>query len=354
MLRPRWYDGLVALGRGPHSAPLLLEAGRRARGADVLLAGFVPFTTVWYGARIAARHGLPFVLLPFFHPEDRYHHFGMFYRAFAAADAVLAQSPYSAALFERLAAARAVQVGVGVERATAADPRVDGARFRAAHGLEDARIVLFVGRKEPSKRYDVAIDAVEALRDERVVLVMIGADVDRRPLTSPRVRYLGRVSRETLLDAYDACDVFVLPSAHESFGIVFLEAWMRGKPVLGNRDCGPVASVIEEGVDGFLCGDAAEFAARIRYLLDHPEAAAALAAASCSTDCRCRSARPASRCTPRRSSATWLRHDPRPTSCCTGWAVLPCRRSARPAAPPRIGPRSRRTSHGTGRRSIRW
>lgn len=276
MERPSWCDAIVAVGRGPHSRRLLDAAWRRSATADVLLAGFIPFTTVWYGARIAARRRLPFVLLPFFHPEDRYHHFGLFYRCFAAADAVLAQTPYSAELFERLAGARAVQVGVGVERDTATDPSVDGRRFRAQYGLDDARIALFVGRKEPTKRYEIAIEAVESLGDDRVVLVMIGGDIDGRPLNSARVRHLGRVSRATLLDAYDACDVFVLPSTHESFGIVFLEAWMRAKPVLGNRHCGPVASIIADGVDGFLCGDAAEFAARIRHLLDHPDAAAAM------------------------------------------------------------------------------
>jgi glycosyltransferase involved in cell wall biosynthesis len=276
MERPGWVDAIVGVGRGPHSRGLLAEAWRRSATADVLLAGFIPFGTVWYGAQIAARRKLPFVLLPFFHPEDRYHHFRLFYRCLAAADAVLAQSPYSAALFERLAGARAIQIGVGVDRATATDPSIDGRRFRAEHGLEGARIALFVGRKEPTKRYDIAIDAVESLRDERLVLVMIGGDIDGRPLSSPRVRHLGRVSRATLLDAYDACDVFVLPSTHESFGIVFLEAWMRGKPVLGNRLCGPVASVIADGVDGFLCADVAEFAARMRQLIDEPDAAAAM------------------------------------------------------------------------------
>jgi glycosyltransferase involved in cell wall biosynthesis len=71
----------------------------------------------------------------------------------------------------------------------------------------------------------------------------------------------------------------VLPSEHESFGIVFLEAWMRQKPVIGNRACGPVASIIEHGTDGYLCHDVADFAARIRFLLDHPEDARALGTA---------------------------------------------------------------------------
>jgi glycosyltransferase involved in cell wall biosynthesis len=277
--RPRWYDWAVTVGRGPHSPGLIAALGHRAAAADVVIAGFTPFATVWHAGRAARTASRPLLVLPFFHPEDRYHHFEVFYRGLAAADAVLAQTAYSADLFARLAGARPLTTGVGVDLAELDDARIDGAAFRRRHGLDDQRLVLFVGRKEPSKRYAVAIAAVEALADPRVTLLMVGADIDRRPIDSPRVRYLGSVERAELLDAYDACDAFILPSAHESFGIVFLEAWMRGKPVLGNRDCLPVASVIADGVDGYLCGDDAEYAARLRQLLDTPATAAALGAA---------------------------------------------------------------------------
>ena len=277
LARPRIYDWLLMLARGPHAAGLAAALRHGAARADVVLAAFVPFATLWYGARAAAAAHRPFVVLPFFHPEDRYHHFAVFYRCFAQAAAVLAQSPYSATLLRTLApGANPVQIGVGVDRAELESTGISGARFRARHNLEGKRVVLLVGRKEPAKRYDLAVDAVEALDDNGVVLIMIGQDVDGRPLASSRVRYLGAVDRAELLDAYDACDLFVLPSEHESFGIVFLEAWMRGKPVLGNRRCRPVASVIDDGIDGYLCDDAVEFAARIRDLLDAPERAATL------------------------------------------------------------------------------
>jgi glycosyltransferase involved in cell wall biosynthesis len=67
---------------------------------------------------------------------------------------------------------------------------------------------------------------------------------------------------------YADCDIFVLPSKIESFGIVFLEAWMCGKPVIGCRT-GPVASVVSEGQDGLLVpyGDAEELSKAITRLL---------------------------------------------------------------------------------------
>jgi glycosyltransferase involved in cell wall biosynthesis len=82
---------------------------------------------------------------------------------------------------------------------------------------------------------------------------------------------LGRLSSEDLLDAYDACDVFVLPSRLESFGFVFIEAWSRRKPVIGDSGCPAVASLIEDSVDGYVCADAAGIAGRLNGLLANPE-----------------------------------------------------------------------------------
>jgi glycosyltransferase involved in cell wall biosynthesis len=61
--------------------------------------------------------------------------------------------------------------------------------------------------------------------------------------------------------------------------MVFLEAWVQGKPVVGARS-GAAASFIEEGVDGLLVdfGDIAALAGSIRGLLEQPEAAAVMGA----------------------------------------------------------------------------
>lgn len=271
LARPAIYDWMAALGRGPHSLGLLGRAFASLRRCDVVLAGFMPFALVGQVARLAAIARKPLVILALFHPEDLYHHFKPFYRWFARADAVLAQTPYSTALFARLApGSRPLCVGAGVDEDCLDDAHACGERFRRNYGLEGRRIVLFVGRKEPSKRYDLALRAIDLIGDERVRLVMIGREVDRQPISSPRVVYLGAVAQQDLADAYDACDVFLLPSEHESFGIVFLEAWMRRKPVIGNAFCRAVASVIRDGQDGYLCAGAEEIAGRVSRLLADP------------------------------------------------------------------------------------
>ena len=269
LARSRAYDVLSLLGRGPNSPRLLRELIRRSRHADVALVGYAPFALPWWAGLLRPLLGCPLVVLPLFHPNDPYHHFGEIYRTFERADGVLVQTAYTRDLFARhLPRARCFEIGVGVDVELWEDATISGARFRKQHGLGDRRVALFVGRKEEGKRWDLAVEAVERLGRDDTVLVMVGPDTDRQPIRSERVLHVGRLEASELRDAYDACDVLIHPSLHESFGFVLLEAWMRIKPVLGHRDCGPVAAVIGDGRDGYLCRDAHEFAARLGSLLD--------------------------------------------------------------------------------------
>jgi len=81
-------------------------------------------------------------------------------------------------------------------------------------------------------------------------------------------RVLGFISEEDKRDLLAACDVLVLPSRTDSFGIVFLEAWLYGKPVIGAR-AGGIPCVINDGEDGLLVpfGDTAALAKGIGLLL---------------------------------------------------------------------------------------
>lgn len=186
--RPRVYDLMMALARGPYSIPLLGRLIRSARNYDALLVGFVPFALIWQVIAVARAFRKPVVLLALFHPDDAYHHFRLIYWCFNKADAILAQTPYSLDLFARLfPACKPIEAGVGVDLAEFDNPAISGRRFRARHGLEGKRIALFVGRKEYFKRYDLAIEAVDLIDDERIHLVMIGRDIDQQPILSRHV-----------------------------------------------------------------------------------------------------------------------------------------------------------------------
>ncbi len=278
--RPPIYDLMMLAGRGPWPLRLLAYLTLNIRNYDAIMAAFTPYPLMAPVVAIARALRRPVIVLPLFHPQDIYHHFAVFYRCFARADALLAQTAYSAALLADLAPGCApLDLGAGVNLEELTDEKACGMRFRQKYQLDDRKIVLFVRRKEFFKRYDLAVAAMELLQNRQVTLVMIGRDVDAQPLSSPYVRWLGELDRQDLLDAYDACDVFLLPSENESFGMVFLEAWARRKPVIGNRACGPVACLIDDGQNGYLCSTPGEIAERIAQLIADPELAARLGCA---------------------------------------------------------------------------
>jgi phosphatidylinositol alpha-1,6-mannosyltransferase len=124
--------------------------------------------------------------------------------------------------------------------------------------------LLSVCRLETSERYkgiDTVIEALPAViarvPDLEYVVVGAGSDLERhRTLAaekgiSDRVHFLGSVDDATLRQCYEGCDVFVLPSAGEGFGIVFLEAMHHRKPVVA-ANSGAVPEVVIDGETGLL------------------------------------------------------------------------------------------------------
>jgi glycosyltransferase involved in cell wall biosynthesis len=139
-------------------------------------------------------------------------------------------------------------------------PSRDQTACRQRLGLpRDEFVLLFMGRQVQYKGIEATLEAFSLLRrrNPSVHLLVAGPETDysRRLFARwqghPGILNLGRVSDDTRLDAMNACDCMVLPSAGEAFGIVYLEAWMAGKPVVG-VNTPAVSTVIEDGVDGWL------------------------------------------------------------------------------------------------------
>jgi glycosyltransferase involved in cell wall biosynthesis len=86
-----------------------------------------------------------------------------------------------------------------------------------------------------------------------------------------RIRRMGLVGGQLKQDLLAGTDLFAMPSRVDSFGIVYLEAWAYGVPVVGCRS-GGVPDVIEHGRDGLLVpfGSQALLALAIESLLVAP------------------------------------------------------------------------------------
>jgi glycogen synthase len=129
--------------------------------------------------------------------------------------------------------------------------------------------VLFVGRLEARKGIDVLLRCVPKLCAEfpAVRFIIAGNDAllneraasfkeeflstDQALVDAGRVVFTGQVSAAKLTEYYAQCDIFAAPSRFESFGLVFLEAMMFGKPVIGCR-AGGMVEIIAQGENGYL------------------------------------------------------------------------------------------------------
>lgn len=117
-------------------------------------------------------------------------------------------------------------------------------------GLEGCKVILTVARlssEEKYKGYDKVIEALPSVMKKvpRVKYLLVGDGDDRKrieELTSQLgvkedVIMTGRVRDNELINYYNLCDVFIMPSKGEGFGFVFIEALACGKPVVaGNAD----------------------------------------------------------------------------------------------------------------------
>jgi glycosyltransferase involved in cell wall biosynthesis len=156
----------------------------------------------------------------------------------------------------------------------------DGAR-RSLPLLPPGRILLTVARLTASDSYkgvDHVIQALpavlSAVPDAYYVVVGDGDDRGRLECLAvdakirDHVLFVGTKGGEELAGYYHACDVFVMPSRSEGFGVVFLEAMSHGKPMVA-ANSGGAPEVVEDGVTGLLVeyGDVPALACSLTRLL---------------------------------------------------------------------------------------
>lgn len=131
-------------------------------------------------------------------------------------------------------------------------------------------MILFVGRMSVQKGPDILINAIPMVLHyyPHAKFVFVG-DGDQKEICEQlawekgiahAVRFLGYQNGGFLKDLYKACDVVAVPSRNEPFGIVVLEAWSAGKPVVATHNGGP-SEFVWHGMNGY-------------KIYDHPESVA--------------------------------------------------------------------------------
>jgi colanic acid/amylovoran biosynthesis glycosyltransferase len=157
--------------------------------------------------------------------------------------------------------------------------------------------VASVSRLHASKGHDVLLRALAQVvgrlhgiskATPRITLTLIGDGPERKALEAltqelrlnDHVTFKGSLGEDAVIEELRQADAFILASHSEPLGVVYMEAMSLGLPTVGTA-AGGVSEIMEDGVTGWLVPpkDPAALAEKILWLMEHPEAREAVAAA---------------------------------------------------------------------------
>lgn len=267
--------------------PLAIAAATRARPADVVL------TVNWWsafaleGTRVAARRGIPVVALPLLHVARPWANRPALRPRAAECAWAVGLTPSEAAHLRTLGAPRTEVIGCGIDPRP---PGADGVATRRRLGLGDRAVVGFVGRQDEGKGAPTLVAAMRLVwrHAPEAVLLFAGQSANRdratrealgalAPAEHARVVSVDDFSDSDAPDLFAACDLLAQPSVEESFGLVLIEAWTAGRPVIG-ADIPATRDLIDDGVDGRIVppADPQALAGAILGLLASPDGRAVM------------------------------------------------------------------------------
>lgn len=149
----------------------------------------------------------------------------------------------------------------------------DKAGARAVLGLPaDKKILLFIasgGLQNQAKGGAVVMKLIEEYKnDPDIVFLVIGATGDQSSDNSQVLSRQYEYKEKTMAHYYAACDVLLLPSPHETFPLVILEANACGLPAVG-FNIGGIPEVITHKESGYLAkgSDTEDFIAGVKFLM---------------------------------------------------------------------------------------
>lgn len=281
--KARRYEPFIWYGNGPVCPGIFANILRYAGRYDLVHINQLHYAHSLLAAWAAHLRALPVVITPHLHAEQIVtYDVGYMRTILSKSDAIVADTNGENA-FIRAQGWNSNVVTGGVGLRMDSFPSLDAQESRANFDLPaNSFVLLFLGRKTEYKGLDICLEAFITLRRQRddVYFLAVGPETEySRQLWAryPEVDGLivrDRVSDDERLAALAACDVLVMPSTGEAFGIVYLEAWAYRKPVIGAR-IASVKSLISEGEDGFLIepGATETLVEHLTHLTDEPRLA---------------------------------------------------------------------------------
>ena len=145
-------------------------------------------------------------------------------------------------------------------------------------GIQQEKMVLYVGRMLHVKGVDVLIKACQGMDDNIGVYLVGGSETEQyRSLKEQygitNLHYVSHLGLERLKKYYLAADILVLPTRSDTWGLVINEAMSFGLPIITTENCVAGTQLIENGEGGFIVRSEAsdELHERIVYLLNNQD-----------------------------------------------------------------------------------
>ena len=275
--------------------PIIPGLGKVRGEYDAVFGVGFPFTVFSHAALQTARAaGAPLILTPFLHlstpgdPVNQTYTRPHQIRLLAEADVVVSPTPLASEAVAGwgIARDRLLTLPMAIERDEVTGG--DGGALRAKLGIGSLPAIGQLGALDPNKGTPDLIRAVDRINRDRPIPVQLLLAGSATPefdafldegdwREKPWLKRLGAIAPGEVPDFYDAIDVFAMPSRTDSFGIVYLEAWANGKPVVA-ANAGGVPEVVNHGETGLLVefGDVPALAHSLDRLLDDRKVAARL------------------------------------------------------------------------------
>jgi glycosyltransferase involved in cell wall biosynthesis len=275
---------------GPHSIEMYGRLFAEVKAAEVVHLHTIPYPHNLIGYLVARLFKKRVIITPHFHPAHPHYERWCNYWLLKRCDAVITVSTYERdyLVSKGVDGEKIVVTGNGVhleDYRFKPRPSFQEELSRKYHLPEKSKIILFIGRKLEYKGIEILVEAFRQLSaDHHAALLLVGPASDwfegfygkLTPRERERIIDLGVVSHDEKVNLLYLADVLVLPSQFEAFGIVFLEAWACGTPVIGSAR-GAMPSVIGDGGLTFEYGNSVDLTAKIDMLLKNERGAREMA-----------------------------------------------------------------------------
>ncbi|MCP5054069.1 MAG: glycosyltransferase family 4 protein [bacterium] len=239
--------------------------------ADVIYAAPLPTLNVLYAYKAAKRSGKPLIIIPCYHIFDTCSFYNkIFFKMMREADIIMALSPLERDYLSKegnIDKNRIIVLPPLPLKERQLEPAMKDKRdIREGYGIKEENVVLYLGQHGVHKRVNLVVEAMQyvwqikkdtalviagGVTDNTKVLKKQAAELEQSCKGNGKVYFIDNFPEEEKEDILRMSDIFISLSEMESFGIVFVEAFNSGLPVIASKN-GVAGCIVKETKTGIL------------------------------------------------------------------------------------------------------